>query len=86
MFIGIQTSQTCPYVCHLMLPGRVQEAKECVKEIPVKNLTDFVDIALNHVLERNTKARQQTGALLHDLVINTVLTTEQYLDGSVLTS
>ena len=67
-----------------MLPRPLQEAKECVKEIPVKNLTDFVDIALNHVLERNTKARQQTGTLLHDLVINTVLTTEQYLDGSVL--
>ena len=47
----------------------------------MRNLAMFVDLALNHVLERNTKARQQTGVLLHDLVNNTVLTTQQYLDG-----
>ena len=70
----------CWFVC-------LQEAVLCVKELESpNNIYYFVEMSLNHVLERSSQARRQTGQLLHDVVKQNVLSVDAYLKGWVLAS
>ncbi len=61
----------------------LQEALECVRELTTSpsTLHRFVDTAINHVLERSSQARRQTGTLLHDVVSKKIISQEVYLKG-----
>jgi hypothetical protein len=61
--------------------GCFQEATECVKELGSKSLHLFVYHSLLLNLERSRQARQHTGALLHHLIKNRVLSNSQYVEG-----
>ena len=59
-----------------------QEVAECLKEIqsPSRHHV-FVEVTLNHTMEKRTSERQLTGKLIHFLLRDGVLTAQQYLDG-----
>ncbi|XP_078338114.1 eukaryotic translation initiation factor 4 gamma 1-like isoform X6 [Crassostrea virginica] len=60
----------------------MKEAILCVEELKSPSVMHcFVSSAVNHVLERSTIARNQTGLLLHDLVKKGVLSVPVYIQG-----
>ncbi|XP_053379539.1 eukaryotic translation initiation factor 4 gamma 1-like [Mercenaria mercenaria] len=64
----------------------IQDMKEailCVQELSAQNHHHFVYNAINHVLERSSQARKQTGHILHDLVKQTVISVDNYIKGLV---
>ncbi|XP_065935828.1 eukaryotic translation initiation factor 4 gamma 3 isoform X4 [Magallana gigas] len=60
----------------------IKEAILCVEELKSPSVMHtFVSSAVNYVLERSNIARNQTGLLLHDLVIKNVLSVPVYIQG-----
>ncbi|XP_052211936.1 eukaryotic translation initiation factor 4 gamma 1-like isoform X2 [Dreissena polymorpha] len=59
----------------------VKEAQDCVKEIAEANHRHFVSSAMNHVLERSSQSRKQTGFLLHGLVKQQIISVDSYISG-----
>ncbi|XP_041377951.1 eukaryotic translation initiation factor 4 gamma 3-like isoform X2 [Gigantopelta aegis] len=63
----------------------IQDKKEavlCVTELRCPSMIHiFVQTAINHVLERSKPARRQTGAFLHDLIRQNVISVDTYLKG-----
>ncbi|XP_067049719.1 eukaryotic translation initiation factor 4 gamma 1-like isoform X3 [Acropora muricata] len=60
----------------------MKEVAECLKEIqsPSRHHV-FVEVTFNHTMEKRTSERQLTGKLIHFLLRDGVLTSQQYLDG-----
>ncbi|XP_045163528.1 eukaryotic translation initiation factor 4 gamma 1-like isoform X2 [Mercenaria mercenaria] len=61
----------------------MKEAILCVQELSTQNHYHFVYNAINHVLERSSQARKQTGHILHDLVKQTIISVDNYIKGLV---
>ncbi|KAI0210660.1 Eukaryotic translation initiation factor 4 gamma 1 [Lamellibrachia satsuma] len=60
----------------------LNEAVQCVKDLESpKSIHLFVSTALDHVLERSSKARTATGTLLNHLVKQTIVSAESYMKG-----
>ncbi|XP_055958553.1 eukaryotic translation initiation factor 4 gamma 3 isoform X2 [Patella vulgata] len=60
----------------------LKEALMCVSEISNPATVHlFIEFSINHVLERSSKARQQTGHLHHDLVSKKIISVDSYLKG-----
>ncbi|XP_041377348.1 eukaryotic translation initiation factor 4 gamma 1-like [Gigantopelta aegis] len=63
----------------------IQDKKEavlCVTELRCPSMIHvFVQTAINHVLERSKPARRQTGAFLHDLIRQNLISVDTYLKG-----
>ncbi|XP_044171026.1 eukaryotic translation initiation factor 4 gamma 3-like isoform X2 [Acropora millepora] len=60
----------------------MKEVAECLKEIgsPSRHHV-FVEVTFNHTMEKRTSERQLTGKLIHFLLRDGVLTSQEYLDG-----
>lgn len=60
----------------------MKEVSECLKEIgsPSRHPV-FVEVTFNHTMEKRTSERQLTGKLIHFLLRDGVLTSQEYLDG-----
>ncbi|XP_067048900.1 eukaryotic translation initiation factor 4 gamma 1-like isoform X2 [Acropora muricata] len=60
----------------------MKEVAECLKEIwsPSRHHV-FVEVTFNHTMEKRMSERQLTGKLIHFLLRDGVLTSQQYLDG-----
>ncbi|KAK6174828.1 hypothetical protein SNE40_013400 [Patella caerulea] len=60
----------------------VKEALMCVSEISNPATVHlFIEFSINHVLERSSIARQQTGNLHHELVSKKIISVDSYLKG-----
>ena len=54
----------------------------CIKEIESpRNMHLFVSNAINHVLERSSPDRKQTGILIHAVVKQGLITVQTYVQG-----
>ncbi|KAK2557679.1 Eukaryotic translation initiation factor 4 gamma 1 [Acropora cervicornis] len=60
----------------------MKEVAECLEEIGSPSRRHvFVEVTFNHTMEKRTSERQLTGKLIHFLLRDGVLTSQQYLDG-----
>jgi translation initiation factor 4G len=60
----------------------IKEAVQCVKDLESpKTIHQFVSTALNHVLERSSKARKVTGTFLNHLVKQNIVSADAYMKG-----
>ncbi|XP_050413319.1 eukaryotic translation initiation factor 4 gamma 3 isoform X2 [Patella vulgata] len=62
--------------------NNLKEALMCVSEINNPATVHlFIEFSINHVLERSSIARQQTGHLHHELVSKKIISVDSYLKG-----
>jgi len=59
-----------------------QEAVSCFQELGVERLDGCVNVIVNHVIEKCRESRELAGTLLLRLIIEDLLTIDQFVDGS----